>query len=126
MPVIPFTGAESAPAIQQMEAAFKQYQPTLLSNPNYGDEAVEGWTTGLLMAAAAKAGGLGANGATATTDQLVTGIYALHNETLGGAAVGLTYKQGAPNPIHCWFEMGTSNGKWILPTGLTPQCLPPS
>jgi branched-chain amino acid transport system substrate-binding protein len=126
MPVIPPAGAESSPAIQQMEAAFRQYQPTLLSNPNYGDEAVEGWTTGLLIAAAAKAGNLGINGTDATTAQLLNGIFALQNETLGGAAVGLTYKQGAPNPIHCWFEMGTSNGKWILPTGLTPQCLPSS
>jgi branched-chain amino acid transport system substrate-binding protein len=125
MPVIPFTGAESAPAIQQMEAAFKQYEPGLLSNPNYGDEAVEGWTSGLLFAAAAKGGNLGANGS-ATTDQLFTGLYALHNETLGGAAVGLTYKQGAPNPIHCWFDLGTSNGQWTMPSGLTPQCLPGS
>ena len=126
MPVIPPAGAESNQGVQQMEAAFRQYQPTLLSNPNYGDEAVEGWTTGLLMAAAAKAGGLGANGATATSDQLVTGIVALHNETLGGMAVGLTYNQNSPSPIHCWFEMGTSNGNWTLPSGLTPQCLPPS
>jgi branched-chain amino acid transport system substrate-binding protein len=123
MPVIPVAGAESAPAIQQMEAAFRQYEPSLMSNPNYNDEAVEGWTTGLLIGAAAKAGNLGANGATATTDQLLTGLFALHNETLGGAAVGLTPMQGAPNPVHCWFEMATSNGNWTLPNGLTPQCL---
>jgi branched-chain amino acid transport system substrate-binding protein len=126
MPVIPVAGAESSPAIQQMEAAFRQYAPNLMSNPNYNDEVVEGWVTGLLIEAAAKAGNLGANGGTPTTAQLETGIFALHNETLGGAAVGLTYKQNAPNPIHCWFEMATSNGKWTLPTGLTPQCLPSS
>ena len=59
----------------------------------------------------------------AATAQLLTGLYALKNETLGGMAVGLTYKQGAPNPVHCWFQMGTSNGQWTLPAGLTPQCL---
>jgi branched-chain amino acid transport system substrate-binding protein len=122
-PVVPFEGANT-PGIQQMEAAFKQYAPTLLSNPNYNDEAEEGWVSGLLFAAAAKAGNLGANGTDPTSDQLFTGLYALHNETLGGMAVGLTYKQGAPNPIHCWFQMGTSKGNWTLPAGLTPQCLP--
>jgi branched-chain amino acid transport system substrate-binding protein len=126
MPVIPVAGAGSSPAIQQMEAAFKQYSPNLMSNPNYNDEAVEGWTTGLLIGAAAKAGGLGANGSTPTTAQLLNGLFSLKNDTLGGAAVGLTFNQSAPNPVHCWFEMATSNGKWVLPEGLTPQCLPPS
>jgi hypothetical protein len=124
-PVLPFAGA-TAPGIQAMEAAFQKYEPTLLSNPNYNDEAEEGWVTGLLIAAAAKAGNLGANGTTPTSDQLFTGLYALQNETLGGMAVGLTYHQGAPNPIHCWFQMGTSNGQWVLPAGTTPQCLPSS
>jgi branched-chain amino acid transport system substrate-binding protein len=126
MPVIPVAGAESSPAIQEMQAAFKKYQPNLMSNPNYNDEVVEGWTTGLLIGAAAKAGNLGANGAEATTAALETGLFSLKNETLGGAAVGLTPMQNAPNPVHCWFEMATSNGKWILPEGLTPQCLPSS
>jgi branched-chain amino acid transport system substrate-binding protein len=126
MPVIPPAGAEDTAGVKQMEAAFKQYSPNLMTNPNYGDEAVEGWTSGLLIQAAAKAGGLGANGSTPTSDQLVTGILALKNETLGGMAVGLTYKADAPNPVHCWFEMGTKNGTWVLPKGTTPQCLPAS
>jgi branched-chain amino acid transport system substrate-binding protein len=121
MPVIPFAGADS-PGIQKMTTAFKTYEPSLLSDPNYNDEAVEGWTAGLLFEAAAKAGKLGANG-TPTSDEIFNGLYALHDETLGGMTAPLNFKQGQPNPMSCWFWMRTKNGQFTTPYGLTPECL---
>ena len=57
---------------------------------------------------AAKAGGLGVNGSTPTSAQLVQGLNSLRGETLDGMAPPLTFHLGQPHPVDCWFtaQMG--------------------
>jgi branched-chain amino acid transport system substrate-binding protein len=123
MPVIPFEGADT-PGVQAMNAAFQMYEPSLMSDPNYNDEVAESWVAGLLLEAAAKAGGVGANGSTPTSQQLLKGLYSLQGSTLNGMTVPLNLKQGVPHSVHCWFWMRTSHGQFTTPYGLTPECLP--
>jgi branched-chain amino acid transport system substrate-binding protein len=123
-PNLPFS-VTNTPEAQRMLAAFKKYQPGLTSDPNYNEEVVESWASGLLFAQAAKNGGLGLNGA-ATSQQLYDGLYKMSNVTLNGMAPGLTFKPKQPNPVDCWFWQRTDNGKFTTPYGLNPVCAPQS
>jgi len=123
-PNIPFF-VNSTPATQTMDAALKQYQPAVLKSPNYGEEVTQQWVSGMLFDAAAKAGKVGVNGAP-TSAEVLTGLYALHADTLGGMAPPLTYKKGVPNPINCWYWIRTQNGKFTTPYGISPVCVTPA
>ena len=121
-PNLPFS-VTNTPEAKRMLAAFKKYQPGLTNDPNYNEEVVESWVSGLLLAQAAKNGGLGQNGAP-TSQQLYDGLYKMHNVTLHGMAPDLTFKPNQANPIDCWFWQRTSNGKFTTPYGLKPVCAP--
>ncbi len=71
------------------------------------------------VAAAAKAGNLGAN---PTPSQVKSGLYALSGATLGGLTPPLTFKSGAPNPVHCYFQLGIKNGQFTEPNGTRYSC----
>lgn len=120
-PDIPFF--VKTPATDAMVAAFKKYEPSVLTNPNYDEEAVESWASGLLFAAAAKAGELGLKGAP-TSAELYTGLYSLHGVTLGGITPPLSFTQGKANPVDCWFWMRTKDKKFTTPYGLKTVCAP--
>jgi branched-chain amino acid transport system substrate-binding protein len=117
-PQIPFN-VTNTPATKAMVAAFKKYQPALLSSPNYNGEVDEAWTSGLLLAAAVEAGN---PGNTVTGTEILKGLHSLKGDTLGGMAPPLTFKAGKANTVDCWFWMTTKNGKFTEKYGLTPQC----
>ncbi len=113
-----------APAVTAMNAALDRYAPGLrTSTTKYTEFASEGWVSGLLFGAAAKAGQLGAGGSTPTSEQLVKGLTALHGETLGGMAPPLTFVSGKANPVDCWFVTALKNGVYSTPNGLKPSCV---
>ena len=80
------------------------------------------WVSGQLFTTAAKAGGLGANGSTPTSAQLVTGLNSLKTETLDGLAPNLTFTSGQPHPDDCWYTFALKNGQWSLPNGTKTTC----
>jgi branched-chain amino acid transport system substrate-binding protein len=121
-PNLPFN-VTNTPESKRMLAAFKKYQPGLTSDPNYNEEVVESWASGLLFAQAAKNGGLGLNGAP-TSQELYNGLYKMTNVTLNGMAPNLTFRPKQPNPVDCWFWQRTSNGKFTTPYGVKPVCAP--
>jgi branched-chain amino acid transport system substrate-binding protein len=122
-PQIPFN-VTSTPPTKTMVAAFKKYQPTLMSNPNYNGEVDEAWVSGLLLTAAVEKDGNPA--ATVTSKAILTGLHSFKGVTLGGMAPPLTYHAGKANTTDCWFWMGTKNGKFTEPYGLKPECVPGS
>jgi branched-chain amino acid transport system substrate-binding protein len=117
-PQIPFN-VDNTPATKAMFAAFKKYEPTLTSNPNFNGEVVEAWTSGLLLAAGVENGD---PGATITSAEILKGLHSLKGDTLGGMSPPLTFHAGKPNTTDCWFWMGTKNGKFDEPYGLKPAC----
>lgn len=118
-PDIPFF-VDSTPAAKAMLAAFHTYEPSLVSSPDFGEVAVEAWTSGLIFEAAAKAAHLG-NGA--TPRQVISGLYDLHAATFGGMTPPLTYARGKPTTgISCMFLMGIKDAHWTLPIGLKTVC----
>jgi branched-chain amino acid transport system substrate-binding protein len=117
-PQIPFN-VTNTPATKEMIAAFKKYQPTLMSNPNYNGEVDEAWVSGLMLAKAVEDSN---PGNTVTSAEIQKGLHSFKGETLGGMAPPLTFTAGKPNLVDCWFWMTTSNGKFTEKYGLTPQC----
>ncbi len=112
------------PGIQTMIAALNKYQPGVYTSPTYGENDVYAWTSGLLFTAAAKAANLGNS---ATGAQVISGLYDLHNETLGGMAPPLSYaNDGKGHQIYCSFVQGVQNGQFVMPQNQTLTCAPPA
>jgi branched-chain amino acid transport system substrate-binding protein len=119
-PVFPYQDT-SVQGERDFQAALKQYAPGILGSPSFSENDAEDWAGGMLFVAAARAAKLGDN---ATSGQLLQGLYSLHNETLGGLVPPLTFTQGQPTQITCWFYMGIRDGAFTTPQGLAPDCAP--
>ncbi len=102
-----------------MVAALNKYDPGFTTSANYGPGATGVWASGMLFAAAAKAGNLGDN---PTSAQVLQGLYALKDETLGGLAPPLTYTQGKPTTVDCWFYLGIQNQQFAPTFGTQSAC----
>jgi branched-chain amino acid transport system substrate-binding protein len=111
------------PANTAMNQAVDKYYPGLRSDPSKWSELVsEAWPSGILFEDAAKAGGLGANGSTPTSAQLISGLHALKNDTLQEMASPLNFVAGQANPDHCWYTFSLKNGVYGLPNGTGTTC----
>jgi branched-chain amino acid transport system substrate-binding protein len=111
----------NSPVNTAMNAAIDKYYPGLESDINYTMAGANAWQSGLLLEAAAKAGGLTAS-ATPTSAELITGLTSLKGETLNVTAPGLTYAAGKANPVDCWFTYQLKNGVFSLPNGTKQTC----
>jgi branched-chain amino acid transport system substrate-binding protein len=113
----------STPATQEFHAAIKQFDPAIIAGKSpvsFGPAVADAWTGGQLFAAAVKA----SSASTTTASTVKAGLYALQGETLGGLTPPLTFTQGKPTLVNCYFEIKAVNGKFSAPNGLTPSCAP--
>lgn len=111
----------STPASKTMHDAWNKYEPGITSSPNLDEEAVLAWTSGMLIAEGARAGGVGkANPISGPA--LIAGMYALHSTNVNGLTPTLTFVQGQPHESQCWFWVRIQNGKFTTPYGLSPSC----
>ena len=120
-PNVPYNA--DIPAITEMNAALNKYAPNELKSQGYGEIPMEAWVSGKLFEAAAKAGNVGANGATPSSADLLTGLHALKNETLDGLAPPLNFAAGKPNPVDCWYYVVLKNGVYSTPYGTDATCV---
>jgi branched-chain amino acid transport system substrate-binding protein len=114
----PFTDT-SIPGVAQYQDAVSKYAPSLgnLQGPN----AFYAYVAGKLFQAAVAALPAG----TAITPQTVKqGLYALKGATLDGLTPPLTYTEGKPTLVNCFFTMGLQNGKFTSPNGTKTTCAP--
>lgn len=113
----------NAPGARKMIADIKKTAPQILSDPNYNQDNVSMYVSGLLFGKALALGTAGQSGPV-TTQEIYKGLYSIHGDTLGGMAPPLTFKPNQPNPVDCWIWIGISNHRFTTPYGLTPQCKP--
>jgi branched-chain amino acid transport system substrate-binding protein len=102
--VFPFTSSGGAgPAAYQ--ALLAKYLPDLgdLNGPN----AAYSYVAGVLFSHAAKAAG-----DSVTPASLKKALYTIKNETLGGLTPPLTFVEGKPTAVNCYFVMGLNGGKY--------------
>ena len=112
-PVFPFAASDT-PATANFHEAVQQYAPNLILT---GNSAVA-WASGQLLAKAA--GGIGAQ---PTSQDILRGLWRMHNETLDGLAPPLRYVEGQPSPVvQCYFVMEIRDGRWTAPSGSAYSC----
>lgn len=120
-PDVPFFSTNT-PGTRAMLKAFRKYEPALLKNPNYGETAVQAWVSGLVLAAAVRAGKVGSNGSV-TSKELMDGLYAIpKGSTMGNMTPPLDFQRGKVTPVNCWYWIGTKDGHWVTPYGLKTSC----
>jgi branched-chain amino acid transport system substrate-binding protein len=109
----------STPAMQEFHRVINKYAPNLgdLLGPNTFYSYVAGKLFEKAVAAIP-------SGTAITRDSIKAGLYTLHNETLGGLAPPLSFTQGQPALVNCYFTFGQSNGKFTEPNGLATSCAP--
>jgi branched-chain amino acid transport system substrate-binding protein len=106
----------SIPAMQDFQTAMKTYDPGAQLN----SASISAWASGKLFEAAYAATG-SPNGV--TSSQLMNGLYALHNETLGGLAPPLTFQKGHAVVSNCGFIVGIKAGAFTEPQGAKLTCV---
>ena len=100
-PTLPFFADN--PAVQSANAAIDKYFPGVRQNSTlYSQQDFMAWASGVLLADAVKAGGLGPSDPPSPAE-VIKGLESLHGDTLGGLAPPLTFTAGQPHNINCWF-----------------------
>jgi len=112
------------PGMKLYLKAIKKFAPQILKSPNYGEEAVAMYVSGLLLGKAVQVGTAGKKGPV-TTSEVLKGLYSIHHDTLGGMAPPLTFTAGKPSPVDCWYWIGIHNHKFTTPYGTAPFCKSP-
>jgi branched-chain amino acid transport system substrate-binding protein len=98
-------------------ATFHAAEDSVLNSTNFPYNVSSTYAAALLFQTA-----LAKAGASPTTQDLYTSLYAMHNETLGGYAPPLNYSQGKPTVISCFFVVSIKNGAFTAPHGASYQC----
>jgi branched-chain amino acid transport system substrate-binding protein len=111
---IPWT-VDNTPATEAFHAGVGNLINTAFSPYN----VITAWAAGLLFEAAATNAG-----DTPTGQSIISGLYALHGETLGGFSPPLTFTQGKTHTVPYYFDISVKNGQWVAPFGGTPQMVP--
>lgn len=107
------------PEIKAMDQALNTFKPGLVSSAEFNPGSSMVWAAGVLFQAAASAGHLGDN---PTPAGVLTGLYALKGETLGGLTAPLTFTKGKPTSLKCWFYYQVKGGQFTTPFGASPAC----
>lgn len=116
---IPFFS--NLPAVQAADAAVDKYYPGVRTSSAWSENAVLGWSSGLLLEDALKAGGLTAGG-TPTAAEVLAGLYSLKGDTLDGMAPPLTFSRSRPHAVDCWFTGRITNGVAVVTGGGRTTC----
>jgi branched-chain amino acid transport system substrate-binding protein len=114
----------TAPAMNDFNAAIKEYAPSLDLNSTSVQEpltATDAWVSGLMFAEAVKLSG--ATGIPTSAD-ILAGLKKFKDETLGGMAAGLTFTDPTNKTEGCFFTIKIVKQQFTLPNGATPDCVP--
>jgi branched-chain amino acid transport system substrate-binding protein len=91
-----------------------------LVNTAFSPYTVEAsWAAGVLLESAlAQASSTGS----VTPSDVLTGLYAMHNDTLGGLSPPLTFAKGQAASVPCMFVVSIKNKKFVAPHGSAYAC----
>jgi branched-chain amino acid transport system substrate-binding protein len=110
---------DSTPATKE----FHKYMGSYLGKAESPAVVSASWTGAQMFAEAVKEGLAAGGSSTAVTSSTVlSGLYAFHNQTMGGLAPPLTFTQGQPTAVNCWFLTKVKHGTYTAPLGMKPQC----
>lgn len=108
----------STPATKAYQDALAKYGNGLANSQQNNAQTITAWAAGKLIEAAAKAGN------STTGPGLIDGMYALHDETLGGLVQPLNFVKGTPTWLPCvnlWKI--NDKGQYVAPDQLETKCV---
>lgn len=100
---------DSLPATSEFLSVASKYIPGIKTNPQFGQHALLGWAAAQVFEAAAKAGNIGPS---STSQDIKNALYMLKDFNAGGIMPSVTYTQGQPTFITCYFTYQESGGTW--------------
>lgn len=107
--------SDATPALAEFHAAVDEFAPDEPISPSL----LEGWIAGKLFERAAAG-----VGETATSDQILEGLWSLGGETLGELTAPLAYARDAPAPeTFCYNLTVIADGAWVAPNGAGLTCI---
>jgi branched-chain amino acid transport system substrate-binding protein len=110
---------DDGPALHEFQVAMGRYQASAGINL----EHAVGWTDAKLFEKAVSLANVGS--AALTSSDLVRGLNAMHDETLGGLTGPLNFPKGKPAaPIFCSMGVVIKNNQFTNPLGSSPKCQP--
>ncbi len=110
---------DSVPGIKEFQEGFDAYKPDGREAEDYNSNAMAAWTAGKLFEAAATNAKVGPD---STPADVKKGLYALKGETLDGLTAPLTYTEGQPFLVPCWFTDRIEGGKYVPANDSKPEC----
>lgn len=110
------------PAVAAYRKALKKYAPSVIGTPLDNAADLWNWAAGELIQAAAEG-----SGGPVSSASVLTGLYSLKDETLGGLTQPLNYVKGKPTWLSCWFDwtIGPRNA-FTAVNNSKPFCATPS
>jgi branched-chain amino acid transport system substrate-binding protein len=103
------------PATAQFQQAVQQYAPGL----RLSGATTIAWASGQMLVKVASA----RIGAQPTSQDILDGLWTIHNETLGGLTPPLTFVRNQPTPpVSCYYLIELKGGRWTSPSGDTYAC----
>ncbi|MER7453432.1 ABC transporter substrate-binding protein [Nocardia beijingensis] len=110
----------SNPGVKAFRDAIAKYTNGLQDSPDFSSPLFFPWAGGQLFLAAAKAVNLSP---TSTGADVIKGLRALHDETLGGIAPPLNFPEGRPGLPLCYFTGNIKSGGFHSDNGGKPTCI---
>jgi branched-chain amino acid transport system substrate-binding protein len=110
----------SIPAVKQFSDSLDAYDKGIRGGAAFTYDAMAAWAGGKLFEAAAKAGQLTP---AATSADVKKGLYALKDETLGGLAPALNFREGQPAFTGCYFLMTVHDKSFVSLGGGKQYCV---
>lgn len=118
-------GGTTVPFIDDSTPGTKGYQEMLAKYlPDIGDEngplPMNSYISVQLFKKAVELGGTDK----VTSASIKEGLYQMKDETLDGLTVPLTFTEGKPTVVNCYFTLGIEKNKFTEPEGLDYKCAP--
>lgn len=118
-------GGTTVPFIDDSTPGTKGYQTMIAKYlPDLGDEngplPMNSYIAVQLFKKAVELGGTDE----VTASSIKEGLYQMKGETLDGLTVPLTFTEGKPTIVNCYFTLGIEKGKFTEPEGLKTACAP--
>ncbi len=119
-PQAPWTDT-SIPGVKAYRDALAKYEASVLGSPTEDlVTALQAWAGGVELQAAIKAAGV--TGVPSSAD-VVKGLNTFNNETLGGLAPPLTFREGVPHSVPCYFGVSIKDGAFSSLNNGQMQCV---
>lgn len=115
-------GVQTIPPFATGNAAVQHYRSVLerhLADAKYSFNSILGWTAAQLFERALR----GVKGPI-TSEAILTGLYSVRSDDLGGLTGPLTFTRGQNAPrTTCWWEAVIADGEYTSPNGAKRTCI---